>query len=1228
MMLNHNSPAWAKLCHRLAWVIFGVNLLLLSSLLPAQTTLGTAGIRGIVTNQNNVPIEGVSVTITDKSRGILIHTMTSGEGIYSSGPLQPGEYTVRVEAKGFKTVEFTVVTRVATVTGGDFQLQSGPETPAVVIHATETAVNTEQPTVQGVLLPSLMNLLPIGGRNFLDLAEFTPGVQFQDGGIFYPSKDGLSSISFDSRYGRAAQVEVDGVSIHDETFGATTQNIPASAIQEFTLSQSMLDLPVEVTSSGAVNIATRSGSNDLHGEAVGFFRGHEGAAALPGGSQAFDQEQYGARAGGAITKDKVFWFVSAERTQQDVTALENFVAPFNTLNGSLSEPFRDLQGDGRLDWQRRPDAHGFYRFGFDQVSDIFPFGPSSSLQGLRVATHTPSHTLGYDFTTGGHYTHSIRFEYLRTHSGMGDDSFAIPVEAGNPLQGLGISIGALSGNCSLASGGAFCAGSSPLVPQEILQSNIDTRYDGTRVLGSHVFRYGVAFNRIEAGGFAALYSNPQAGTNRLCLTDSTFPNCVTNPSPITYPADFVTLGNGLDFSTAKSAFGLPGGGLGPDNQIEAYIGDGWRIKHNVTLTYGVRYLRDTGRFDHNLGSLSVLNEWVPGLANPVRNPNTDFAPQFGFAWNVNNTGKTVIRGGAGVYYDSLLWSNMMLDSRARTAKGELSYTPQVCASGNPIPFVWPGSLAGSIVGSPVAGGTATVTNLATNQVSPTFCGSALSSAGSQILALNSAFQAATAANGAGQANPNYIPTALSAVNANGVDVFDPDFLTPRSYQMNLGFQHEVSPGTVFSLDYVRQIGEHNLIVLDANHSGSARSYNNVNAQAAADKVQAAANCPQFPGEAQCVINALGSVQAAQAAYSQAGLDANSATTGGGPCTFCAFPGITPFGQNNNGNVGGNGVLGMLDTLSTLGRSLYSGWQAKLVQRFSAPAYAIRTANIQVAYTYSKFTSQGEDTDFAIVPSDNDNPNKFTGPNGMDRKHQVSIGGTLEFPFFTKISFVAHFFSPLAQTLRMPELTNGGEIFATDWTGSGLGSGGPAEPVEGTQIGEFMRGTNISTLQRTLSIYNTNFAGLPTPAGHCLLDDASCPGSARTAVMTLNDLAALGWLLPSIPSVPQGALGPPWLKTFDIRAAWPLKVGDRFTIEPSATVFNVLNMTNAFLPGDLPNSSMLPGPNPTAFEGGILAGNVVGGVTKSGVTPFRAGYQSGTFSTGAPRQLEFGVRISF
>src|SRR5207247_10286825 len=104
-----------------------------------------------------------------------------------------------------------------------------------------------QGIVQGVLSSSQIENLPVNGRNFLDLAQLEPGVQIQDGQNFDPTKAGYSSISFGGRFGRTARINVDGVDVSDETVRTTTAEVPASAIAEFNLSQSSLDLSSHLT---------------------------------------------------------------------------------------------------------------------------------------------------------------------------------------------------------------------------------------------------------------------------------------------------------------------------------------------------------------------------------------------------------------------------------------------------------------------------------------------------------------------------------------------------------------------------------------------------------------------------------------------------------------------------------------------------------------------------------------------------------------------------------------------------------------------------------------------------------------------------------------------------------------------------------------------------------------------------------------------------------------------
>src|SRR6202795_2703878 len=281
-----------------------------------DTSIQAGSIVGTVTDSSGAVVPNAKVTITGPT-GQTIHATTTGSGTYSSGSLVPGIYTVRVEGKGFKTTQLTANVQVGNAANGDVKLEIGQESTVVEVQGGAARVNTEQATVQGVLTADQIEKLPVNGRNFLDLAQLEPGVQIQDGANF--SKDGYSSISFGGRFGRTARIEVDGIDVSDEIFGSTTTNIPASGIQEFQLSQSSLDLSTELTTSGAINVTTRSGTNAIHGEAFSLFRASSLAAALPtppGLSAPFQRSQYGGRLGGPIIKNKFFYFLDGERTLQ------------------------------------------------------------------------------------------------------------------------------------------------------------------------------------------------------------------------------------------------------------------------------------------------------------------------------------------------------------------------------------------------------------------------------------------------------------------------------------------------------------------------------------------------------------------------------------------------------------------------------------------------------------------------------------------------------------------------------------------------------------------------------------------------------------------------------------------------------------------------------------------------------------------------------------------------
>jgi hypothetical protein len=247
--------------------------------LAAQTTVGTGSIVGIVSDPSGAVIAGAEISIANVATGQRINLATNSSGSFNSGALLPGDYKVLVSAPGFSSSEAPVNVLVGNTATVNVSLQVGAANQIVEVKGSEIRVNTEQPTVQGVLNDQQVENLPVNGRNFLDLAQLEPGVQIQDGANF--GKDGYSSISFGGRFGRTARIEVDGIDVSDENLGTTTMDVPASGIQEFQLSQSSQDLSTELTTSGGINVTTRSGTNSIHGEAFDFFRDSSLAAALP-----------------------------------------------------------------------------------------------------------------------------------------------------------------------------------------------------------------------------------------------------------------------------------------------------------------------------------------------------------------------------------------------------------------------------------------------------------------------------------------------------------------------------------------------------------------------------------------------------------------------------------------------------------------------------------------------------------------------------------------------------------------------------------------------------------------------------------------------------------------------------------------------------------------------------------------------------------------------------------
>ncbi|HKS75672.1 MAG TPA: TonB-dependent receptor [Terriglobales bacterium] len=685
-------------------------VLFASSLLAGQTFRGT--ILGTVADTSGAVISGAKVIVKNTATGLERTTQTSADGTYSIPELPLGTYTVTITQTGFQTsVATNVVVDVATERRVDATLRTGQVEQQVEVSGEELPqVETTSAVLGGTLTEQTIQNLPVNGRDYTKLIYLNPGVAGSPDQIS-DSPGSFGTFSMNGSRGRANNFLLDGTDMNDGfrndpaineagVFGDPATILPIDAVAELKV-QSNYEAEFGRNSGAVVNIVTKSGTNQLHGSVLEYNRTSSVGGARnffnsAGAQDPFHNNQFGGSLGGPIRKDKTFFYLDYEGQRESgaqaglscvpdaaaIAAAEADIAsrPGESLNPVTQAllarnpwPAANIPGAPSNDgsncgnpnlatstrFSNRVDSliakvdHNFNasnlltgRYYFGDSDQSFPFAQLAGglLPGFNTVTPTRVQlvALSYVKVVNANQVNETRLGWNRFAEGFfpEDSSF-------NPST-IGLNTGVTSpfdfGLPKISVGSYSVIGATNSVPRSRVDSNWHFIDNYSWKAGKHDIKFGYEFRRTTIQLI-------QDNTFRGRLTFSSMPDAI-NPTR----ADLTPLESFLE--------GIPSGGKitqgvsrrhTHENNHGFYIQDSYRMSSRLTLNYGIRwdYFGVVGEKDGLFNQLDLSSATnVSPTGQLYGKDYNNFAPRFGFAYDLFGKGKTVVRGGWGLFYDA------------------------------------------------------------------------------------------------------------------------------------------------------------------------------------------------------------------------------------------------------------------------------------------------------------------------------------------------------------------------------------------------------------------------------------------------------------------------------------------------------------------------------------------------------------------------------------------------
>lgn len=787
-----------------------------------QAPVGT--ISGTVTDPSGAVIRNAAINIRNKATSFERQVKSDEDGNFSAAALPAGVYEVKAVVEGFRTLLREVTVATGSITRVEMVLEVGQKTEIVTVEgAGASQINAESHSIDGVITRQKIQELPLNGRSFLQLAFLEPGVTASPGTTSqYNSLFSVSILGGDSA--RTA-ITVDGGNVRNAIEGNTGMNFSQEVVQEFQLSSTNFDLSTGITSVGAVNIVTRTGGNQFHGSGYFFFR-DSNMAAYPGlrricqepaapalcnnpaeraaiENPFFARRNPGVWVGGPIIKDRLFFFSNYEYTNQTsiVTYQPNY-APANSLAGNFASPYKGHLFSTRVDWKVTDKHNAFLRYSHDQNRGFGPQG-GAVLQSnwLQNKNFSDQGVLGITSALTPSLVNDFRFNFTYWQNrNLFPDSSVCPNCVGLNFPQLNINgTNVTVGNTSNATQG-----------RDLRRFTfLDTL---TWQKGSHRMRFGTEYEYAPGTGFWG-YCDPACtvGFSPDFIRQTVGPLV---PAPVfaaLFPNLPTTINTGQDLLNLPFAGAVVGVGdpsqpppynvdKAKINQRVRFFGqDTWKVKPKFTLNYGLAWNFESTLVNRDLDKPAYLRPLYGNDLSATKNNYNNFSPAVGFAWSLDNSNKTVLRGGAGIYWDTeQLWRRL----EERGYIGPLGNGRQQVPHTN-FTNIFPG-IVNLNTGQPVAVGAAlpasgVLTNMTVGQFMQIY--------NAQIGAVTQ------------RLSTTNFDLAIRGIQVGktGANLYPLEYPVQRSYHMNAGIQRDLGHDMVINVDFVRRVFVNTLLgALDYN----------------------------------------------------------------------------------------------------------------------------------------------------------------------------------------------------------------------------------------------------------------------------------------------------------------------------------------------------------------------------------------------------------------------------